>query len=122
MDLSARAQYRHHCFRQSSARLSHAIAKATVMRVLACPSGPGLPPPPRLGLRNRPGRAAADPVFLLIFDDCFLFSPLLQAPCLPTLPLLHPFPSGSAFFRSLSVFGRRSFCVNKSIYIIGKLS
>ena len=35
MDPSARAQYRQLCFRQSSARLGHAIAKATVMRLLA---------------------------------------------------------------------------------------
>ena len=62
MDPSARAQYRHHCFRQSSARLGHAIAKATVMRLLACPSLP-LPPLPSRDLlaRNRPG--PADPVF-----------------------------------------------------------
>ena len=44
MDPSARAQYRHHCFRQSSARLGHAIAKATVMRLLPCPSHPPAPP------------------------------------------------------------------------------
>ena len=31
----------------------------------------------------------------------------------PTIPLIHAFPL--PFFRSLSVFGRRSFCVNKSI-------
>ena len=38
---------------------------------------------------------------------------------LSVCPPFHPFPSGSAFFRSLSVFGRRSFCVNKSIYFKG---
>ena len=64
--------------------------------------------------RNRPG--PADPVFPFpshFSPDSLIAScshlPLLQAPCLPTLPLIHPFPSGSAFSRSLSrIFGRRS--------------
>ena len=45
MDPSARAQYRHHGFRQSSACPGHAIAKATVMRLLASPSPPPAPFP-----------------------------------------------------------------------------
>ena len=37
---SARSQFRALCFRQSSARLGHALAKATVKRLLASPSLP----------------------------------------------------------------------------------
>ena len=57
MDPSARAQYSQLCFRQSSARLGHTIAKATVtvMRLLAMPSLPASAFPSRACLAwNRP--------------------------------------------------------------------
>ena len=55
---SARSQFRALCFRQSSARLGHALAKATVKRLLASPSLPLPSPPDRSVLaRNRPGPA-----------------------------------------------------------------
>ena len=58
VDPSARAQFRALCYRQSSARIGHALAKATVKRLLATPSLPIPSPVPRsLAARNRPGPA-----------------------------------------------------------------
>jgi hypothetical protein len=58
MDPSARSQFRAICYRQTSARIGHAVAKASVMRLLGVPR---LPLPhliPSYALaRNRPGPA-----------------------------------------------------------------
>ena len=67
-------------------------------------------------LRDLLALARLIPFFSFPYFASCSHPPSLQAPCLPTLPVVHPFPSSSAFFRSLSVFGRRSFCVNKYIY------
>ena len=57
-DPAARSQFRSLCHRQISARLGHAVAKATVMRLLAIPRLPVPPPVDRALLaRNRPGPA-----------------------------------------------------------------
>ena len=64
-DPSARAQFRALCYRRMSARIGHAVAKASVMRLLAVPRLPVPAPVPRALLaRNCPGPA-----------DSFLFSP-----------------------------------------------
>ena len=58
VDPSARSQYRALCYRHLTARLGHAVAKATVMRLLALPRLPLHHPPDRSSLaRNRPGPA-----------------------------------------------------------------
>ena len=58
MEPSARSQFRAICYRQTSARIGHAVAKASVMRLLGVPR---LPLPhliPSYALaRNRPGPA-----------------------------------------------------------------
>ncbi len=59
-DESAPSQFRVLCFRQSSARLGHALARATGQRFLATQSLPLLrpPPPPNAqSARNLPGSA-----------------------------------------------------------------
>ncbi len=40
MDPSARSQFRAICYRQTSARIGHAVAKASVMRLLGVPRLP----------------------------------------------------------------------------------
>ena len=61
-DPATRSQFRALCYRQISARIGHAVAKATVMRLLALPRLPVPPPVDRALLaRNRPG--PADSVF-----------------------------------------------------------
>ena len=58
VDPSARSQYRALCYRHLTARLGNAVAKATVMRLLALPRLPLPPPTDRSFLaRNRPGPA-----------------------------------------------------------------
>ena len=58
VDPSARSQYRALCYRHLTARLGHAVAKATVMRLLALPHLPLHHPPDRYSLaQNRPGPA-----------------------------------------------------------------
>ena len=58
VDPSARSQYRALCYRHLTARLGHAVAKATVMRLLALPRLPLHHPTDRSSLaRNRPGPA-----------------------------------------------------------------
>ena len=74
-DPSARSQFRATCYRQLSARIGHAAAKATVMRMLALPRLPVIPRVPLAELaRNRPGPA----------DSCS---------CLPLSSLSPPLPS-----------------------------
>ena len=121
VDPSARAQYRHHCFRQAL------LASATPSpRPPSCAFWPPHPLPPLpsrdLLARNRPG--PADPVFA--FPSHFSPDSLIAScshPLSPagTLPLIHPFPSGSAFF-DLRVSGRRSFCVNLQTYYSSPMS
>ena len=83
-DPSARSQFRMLCFRQSSARVGFALAKATVKRLLATPSLPFQPSFLRIPLGlNRPGPADFVPHAFIL-------------PCpspLPSLP--SPFPSPS---------------------------
>ena len=58
VDPADRAQFRALSFRQISAQLSNALAKATVMRLLGTSSLPRQLPLPRSALaRNRPGPA-----------------------------------------------------------------
>ena len=58
LDPSARSQFRAICYRQISARLGLAVAKASVMRLLGVPRLPVPPPVPRAVLaRNCPGPA-----------------------------------------------------------------
>ena len=57
-DPAARSQFRALCYRQISARIGNAVAKATVMRLLAIPRLPvPLPVDRTLLARNRPGPA-----------------------------------------------------------------
>ena len=58
MDPSARSQFRAICYRQTSARIGHAVAKVSVMRLLGVPRLllPQLIPSYALAL-NRPGQA-----------------------------------------------------------------
>ena len=76
-----RSQFRARCFRQSSTRISAALAKATVMRITGTPS---LPAPTFLShinlARNCPGPADALP----------RRAPLRRRPG-PSTGLLHPF-------------------------------
>ena len=57
LDPSARSHFRALCYRQISARIGHAAAKATVMRLLAVPRLPVARVPLRELARNRPGPA-----------------------------------------------------------------
>jgi hypothetical protein len=58
MDPSARSQFRAICYRQISARIGHAVAKASVMRLLGVPRLPLPSPVPRYALaQNCPGPA-----------------------------------------------------------------
>ena len=91
-DLSARSQFRALCYRQISARLGHAVAKASVMRLLGLPRLPVPEYAPRsLLARNCPGPA-----------DSFVFpSPLSYAASLgssfsPPLALAPPGSSSSS--------------------------
>jgi hypothetical protein len=82
VDPSARAQFRARCYRQSSARIGHALAKATVKRLLATLSVPIPSPLPRsLAARNRPG--PADFVTICVpFPTPSLLTTLFPLPCL----------------------------------------
>ena len=66
LDPSARSQFRAICYRQISARIGHAVAKASVMRLLGVPRLPLAPFIPRDDLaRNFLGLADSfSPVFL----------------------------------------------------------
>jgi hypothetical protein len=106
----AQLEYRQLCFRHSSApsRLGHALAKATVMRLLATPSLPSSTTPSRVYLaRNRPGQADSLPSFSLILLP-FLSLDLFL---LPTLSFLIQF-----FSAPLPIFEHLwpSFLINKS--------
>ena len=58
VDPSSRSQYRALCYRHLTARVGHAVAKATVVLLLALPRLPLPPPTDRSSLaRNRPGPA-----------------------------------------------------------------
>ncbi len=58
MDPSARSQFRAICYRQTSARIGHTVAKASVMRLLGVPRLPLAQLIPSYVLaRNRPGPA-----------------------------------------------------------------
>jgi len=91
--LSARSQYRALCYRQISTRLGHAVAKASVMRLLGLPRLPISQHAPRsLLARNCPGPA-----------DSFVFpSPLSNAASLglSTSSPLALAPPGSSFSSS----------------------
>jgi hypothetical protein len=84
MDPSARSQYRAICYQQLSARIGHAVAKASVMRILRVPRLPLQQSiPSALLAGNCPGQA-----------DSFSF-PLRFLPLLPSTPfisLLFPVP------------------------------
>jgi hypothetical protein len=77
MDPSARSQYRAVSYRQSSARIGHAVAKASVIRILGVPRLPLLQLlPSALLARNCPGPA----------DSFSLPVPLTYASSLSSLP------------------------------------
>ena len=77
-DLSARSQFLALCYRQISARLGHAVAKASVMRLLGLPRLPVPEYAPRsLLARNCPGPADS-----FVFPSPFLMLPLWVLPFL----------------------------------------
>jgi hypothetical protein len=77
MDPSARSQFHAICYRQTSARIGHAVAKASVMRLLGVPR---LPLPQLISsyalARNRPGPADSfSPPFPLTYASSLGFLP-----------------------------------------------
>jgi hypothetical protein len=83
LDPSTRSQFRAICYRQSSARLGHAVAKASVMRLLGVPRLPLPQPIPSSFLaRHCPGPADS-------------FSPPIPLTYASSLGSLHP-PSSSS--------------------------
>ncbi len=87
MDPSARSQFRAICYRQTSARIGHAAAKASVMRLLGVPGLPLPQPIPSYALaRNRSGPADS-------FSPPF---PLTYASSLGSLPSPLSLSSSSA--------------------------
>ena len=102
-DPSARSQFRAMCYRQISARLGHAVAKALVMRLLdsscAC---------------FRSSGAAYTKLPLHLFPPFFCF-PLLS---LCSSCLSSPFCARCSFpLFPLSVIGLRSFLINEFSYV-----
>ena len=84
-----RAQFRARCFRQSTTRISAALAKATVMRLTGAPSLPDPSYLPRADLaRNRPGPADAN------------LPPLRRRPRPAALQILSPSPLPSCLLRA----------------------
>ncbi len=91
MDPSARSQYRAICYRQSSAHIGHAVAKASVMHILGVSRLPLQQLlPSALLARNCPGPA----------DSFFPPVPLTYAASLSSLP--PPSPPSSSHSSSLS--------------------
>ena len=90
MDPSARSQFRAICYRQTSARISHAVAKASVMRLLGVPRLPLPQLIPSYALaRNRPGPADSfSPPFPLTYASSLgsLPSPSSQSSSSATSP------------------------------------
>ena len=88
-DPSARSQFRAMCYRQISARLGHAVAKASVMRLLGIPRLPVPASVPRALLtRNCPYTSS-------IFSSVSLSSPFALPASLPLSvldALSHSFP------------------------------
>ena len=76
LDPSARSQFRAICYRQISARIGLAVAKASVMRLLGVPRLPLPPPVPRAALaRNCPGPADSfSPPLPLTYASSLSFS------------------------------------------------
>ena len=101
MDPSACPQYRKLCFRQSSARCGRAIAKATVMLLLATPSLPNLDSPSRAYFaRYRPGPADSLPSFSFHSSRQLLRLFLLHLPFFPTaFSLFHHTPRKKVRYR-----------------------
>ncbi len=98
-DPAAHSQFRALCYRQISARLGHAVAKATVMRLLANPRLPVPLPVDRAFLaRNRPDPADSFPPPVLLL--CLLLSipPLYP---LPRLRLSNLLSSSSSFLLAI---------------------
>jgi hypothetical protein len=96
MDLSARSQFCAICYRQTSIRIGHAVAKASVMRLLAeflvylCPSSFPLMPLLRIAL-------ARQILSLLLFISHVLL------PLAPS-PLLRPYPLPLPLLRNTFLF------------------
>ena len=90
MDPSARSQFRAICYRQTSARIGHAVAKASVMRLLGVPRLPLPQLIPSYALaRNRPGPADSfSPPFPLTYASSLhpLLPPLSFVPILFLCP------------------------------------
>ena len=94
MDPSACSQFRAICYRQTSACIGHAVAKASVMRLLGVPRLPLPQLIPSCALaRNRPGPA-----------DSFLLIPSPTLPPLAPSPLLRPYPFPLPLLRNSSLF------------------
>jgi hypothetical protein len=76
MDPSARSQFRAICYRQTSARIGHAVAKASVIRLLGVPRLP-LPQlvPSSVLARNRPDPAESFSPFVPLTYASSLGSP-----------------------------------------------
>jgi hypothetical protein len=93
VDPSVRAQYRQLCFRHHSAHLGHALAKATVLRLLATLSLPSSTTPSRAYLaRNCPGPA----------DSLLSFSDASSLPLSSSLPPSHSLKESLSFSPSAS--------------------
>ena len=89
-DSSARSQFRALCYRQISAHIGHAVAKASVMRLLGLPRRSVSHPVPRSTLaRNCPGQAASfcfpSPLSYADSLGSSLSSPLVLAASVPSL-------------------------------------
>jgi hypothetical protein len=100
------------CYRQSSARLGHAVAKASIMRILGVPRLPLQHPIPSAFLaRSCPGPADSfSPPVPLTYASSLSPPPITSLPS--SSPALSPLCSSalrcSPFFSSLSVIGLRS--------------
>ena len=92
LDPSARFQFRAISYRQISARIGQAVAKASVMCLLGVPRLPLLPLPPRASLaRNCPGPADSfSPPVPLSYASSLLSSPAFSQSASPPSPAASP--------------------------------
>ena len=92
LDPSTRSQFRAISYRQISARIGHAVAKASVMRLLGVPRLPLPPFPPRASLaRNCPGPADSfSPPVPLSYASSLFSPPAFSPPASPLSPAASP--------------------------------